>query len=126
MAVMKASRRAGLAFTLAALLTFSWSSREMNAAKAASAPEGSRLTADFQRISDWVGRGRTLSISGYLHEMGGAHHGLSFYLAGSYFQPWTDTTELVVSDRRFEHPAMVLLTPSNERVFLYRFSGSPP
>ncbi|HXF49752.1 MAG TPA: hypothetical protein VNL73_10070 [Verrucomicrobiae bacterium] len=76
------------------------------------------LTADFQRIADRVGKGKTIFVEGDYFTIGGATHAVGFYLAGNYFSTTPKNADFILSEqknREFE-----LLTPENTRVFLYK------
>jgi hypothetical protein len=76
------------------------------------------LTADFQRIADRVGKGKTIFVDGDYLTIGGATHAVGFYLAGNYFSPTPKNADFILSeqrDKKFE-----LLTPENAKVFLYK------
>jgi hypothetical protein len=103
-----------------ALLLFSFSSITLNISKAGFADEGNTVTIDFQSIRDRVGTGRRIFVNGCYSSIGGAWHAVGFYLAGNYFQPNAENADFVLSASRDE--PLVLLTPTNKRVFLFKAS----
>jgi hypothetical protein len=102
-----------------ALLIFSFSNIHMNISKAFAADtEKKVLAADFQRIADYVGTGRTIFVDGNYETIGGAPHAVEFYLAGNYFQQTVENAEFILSRHADENHT--LLSSENERVFLYK------
>jgi hypothetical protein len=80
------------------------------------------LTADFQRIADRVGKGKTIFVDGNYFTIGGATHAVGFYLAGNYFSTTPKNADFVLSEQKSKK--LELLTLENARVFLYR--GTSP
>ena len=106
----------------AALLILIFSVRDMNEAKAVAAREDTEtvtLTADFQRIRDVVGEGRTIFIDGGGQSLGGPGHAVAFYLARNHFQERREGAQFLISALRSDDPGRPSLTPLNSRVFLY-------
>lgn len=117
--VEKWSRGSCVALAGVALVVFLASTIQSNVAKARAAATGSNiLTADFQRIDDIVGNGHTVFVAADSTVVGCGGHAADFYLAGRYLQPSEETAEFVISQFRSDGPT--LLTPHNDRVFLYR------
>ena len=123
--VEKASKVLSVGFASTALLIFSLSCIHLNITKAAGADtEKNILTAEFQRIADHVGTHRTIFVDGDYRSIGGGRHAVGFYLAGNYFQPSAENAEFILSGSRIE--GLSLLTPRNEKVFLYKGTKSEP
>lgn len=111
-----------IALTCVAILVFILSSLNLNIEKAGIAGTENVLTADFQRIANQVGTGRTIYVDGDYDTIGEAKHAVGFFLAGSYFASSAEDAEFILSADRIEGAS--LISPDNQRVFLYRRSES--
>jgi hypothetical protein len=74
------------------------------------------LTADFAEVRKRVPRGAWVFADGERDELGGAHHGVDFYLAGRCFSPREHASYVVTAET---DPAQSL-TPTNTRIALVR------
>jgi hypothetical protein len=101
----------------AAVAVFGLSSARLNLVKSAGAEEENLVTADFQRIADRVGVGRSVYVLGPVDRIGGAQHAVSFYLSGNCLDARPESADYCISDRKLE--ALPSFTPANHRVFLY-------
>ncbi len=113
------SRSLLIGFAGAVFLIFLFSNIHLNGKKGEGADTGANLlTADFQRIADQVGKGKTIFIDGDYHTIGGATHAVGFYLAGNYFTSTLKNSEFILSGQRDKK--LELLTPENQKVYLYQ------
>jgi hypothetical protein len=110
-------------FSALAFLIFISSQIHLNGMKGKDADTGTNiLTADFQRVADRVGKGKTIFVDGDYGTIGGATHAVGFYLAGNYFSTTPKNADFVLSEQKSKK--LELLTLENARVFLYR--GTSP
>ena len=79
------------------------------------------LLTDFGAIRRSIGEDKLIYIDGSYEDMGGARHGLDFFLAGNFFTPNRTSADYVISDLR--KPGRVSLTPNNKVIHVYD-SGS--
>lgn len=101
-----------------ALLVFILSCVQLNVEKSNNRDNGrNTFTTDFQRIANKVSRQRNVFINGDHSTMGGAFHATSFYLARNYVVQSREEADFIVSAIPVDNA--MLLTPNNERVFLY-------
>ena len=117
LSVDKLSKPVLVGFVVAAFLIFIFSQIHLNGLKGEDTGTNV-LTANFQRIAERVGKGKTIFVDGNYFAIGGATHAVGFYLAGNYFSVTPKNADYMISEQR--NTKLELLTPENKKVLLYQ------